>query len=81
MEVPFQSKTYELPDGNTISVGAKRFLCVEVPFQPKTYELPDGNTITVSAKRFCCAEVIRKELYAMSCCQVARPCSKGFLRA
>ena len=36
-------KTHELPDGNIITVGAKRFRCAEVLFQPKACVLPDGK--------------------------------------
>ena len=51
-------KTHELPDGNIITIGARRFRCAVVLFHPKSYDHPDGNIITVGTKRFRCAEVL-----------------------
>ena len=56
---------YELSDGTTLTVVAKRFRCVEVFLMTQssnrsrnlTYELPDGNILTVVVKRFRCEEV------------------------
>ena len=58
-----KEKTYEPPDENFITVGAKRdtsfqgIAKCDVDIREKTSERPDGNIITVGAKRFRCAEV------------------------
>ena len=43
-----KEKTFEPPDENFITVGAKRFRCVDVDIRKKNYEPPDGNNINVS---------------------------------
>mmetsp|Transcript_31258 Transcript_31258/g.66228 ORF Transcript_31258/g.66228 Transcript_31258/m.66228 type:complete len:376 (+) Transcript_31258:54-1181(+) len=59
-----QEKTYELPDGNMISVGSERFRCAEVLFQP-TLLGKEGmgvhETVFDSIQR--CDVDIRKSLY------------------
>ena len=42
----------ELPDGEIITVSAKRFRCAEVLLLPNTHELRDDNIVTVRVKRF-----------------------------
>ena len=53
-----KKKTYELPDGDIISVGAGRFRCVEVLFQP-------GSGIHDTSFQYImkCDVYIRKDLY------------------
>ena len=64
----------ELPDGNINIYCAERFRCVDILFQPSFI----GKEATLPTK---CYVDTRKKLCAMSCCHMARPCSKGFLRA
>ena len=60
-----KEKTYELPDGNIITVGSERFRCPEVLFQPsligKKASGIHGATFQSIMK---CDVDIRKDLYA-----------------
>ncbi|MGH0167623.1 UNVERIFIED_CONTAM: hypothetical protein FKN15_052907 [Acipenser sinensis] len=54
-------KSYELPDGQVITIGNERFRCPEALFQPsflESYELPDGQVITIGNERFRCPEAL-----------------------
>eukprot|EP00441_Pelagodinium_beii_P008184 CAMPEP_0197703510 /NCGR_PEP_ID=MMETSP1338-20131121/125473_1 /TAXON_ID=43686 ORGANISM="Pelagodinium beii, Strain RCC1491" /NCGR_SAMPLE_ID=MMETSP1338 /ASSEMBLY_ACC=CAM_ASM_000754 /LENGTH=281 /DNA_ID=CAMNT_0043287407 /DNA_START=18 /DNA_END=863 /DNA_ORIENTATION=+ len=54
-----KEKTYELPDGNIITVGSERFRCPEVLFQPSFVgKEASGIIITVGSERFRCPEVL-----------------------
>ena len=77
-----QEKTYEPPDENFITVGAERFCCAEVLLLPNFKgEGAIGIHDTSLQSNMKCGVYTCKNLYAMSCCQMARPCSEGFLRA
>jgi actin len=57
--------TYELPDGNIITVGNERFRCGEVLFQPSLIgKEDDGIHQTVFDSIMLCDVDIRKDLYA-----------------
>merc|ERR1712243_282909 len=47
-----KEKTYELPDGNIITVGSERFRCPEVLFQPSLYSVWIGGSILSSLSTF-----------------------------
>ena len=66
LPIPHEAMLTRAPN---VTVGVKRLRCAEVLFQPG-YQ---------SNKK--CEIYIRKELCAMSFCQVARPCSKWLLSA
>ena len=62
-----KKKTYELPDRNIISVGSKRFYCVEVLFQPsftgkKSQSSPQHSIATLLSSVMKCDLNIRKEI-------------------
>jgi len=58
-------KSYELPDGNVISVGNERFRCPEVLFQPSFIgKEAQGVHDTMFATVMKCDVDIRKDLYA-----------------
>jgi len=58
-------KTYELPDGNIITVGNERFRCPEVLFQPSFIgKEAQGIHDTMFATIMKCDVDIRKDLYA-----------------
>ena len=60
-----KEKTCELPDGNIITVGAKRFRFVKVLFQPSfTVEEASGFHDTSFQSKMKCDVNIRKNLYA-----------------
>ena len=46
-----KEKTYELPDGNIITVGAERFRCPEVLFQP-SFVGKEASGIHTGLRRF-----------------------------
>lgn len=57
-------KTYELPDGNVISISRERFLCPEALFQPRlTGKEADGIHYTTFNSIKACDVDIRKDLY------------------
>ena len=56
-----QEKTFELPDGNIIIDGAKRFHCVRVFFQP-SFTSKEANGVQDTSFMKCDAD-IRKNLY------------------
>lgn len=57
-------KSYELPDGQVISIGAERFKCTEAFFRPlKVRKDVDGIHEVVYNSIMMCDEVIRKELF------------------
>jgi len=60
-----KEKTYELPDGNIITVGAERFRCPEVLFQPSMIgkEAAGVHDTTFQSIMKCDVD-IRKDLYA-----------------
>eukprot|EP00930_Biecheleria_cincta_P005075 TRINITY_DN105_c0_g1_i3.p1 TRINITY_DN105_c0_g1~~TRINITY_DN105_c0_g1_i3.p1 ORF type:complete len:377 (-),score=78.31 TRINITY_DN105_c0_g1_i3:269-1399(-) len=60
-----KEKTYELPDGNIISVGSERFRCPEVLFQPSFMgKEARGIHDTVFQSIMKCDVDIRRDLYA-----------------
>ena len=75
---PFTMKIKdELPDGNISTVGAERFRCVEVLFQPGFIDQEAFGIHDISIQNVMKCDVdTRKEMYAMSRCHLARPCSK-----
>merc|ERR1712241_729770 len=60
-----KEKTYELPDGNIITVGSERFRCPEVLFQPSFIgKEASGVHDTTFQSIMKCDVDIRKDLYA-----------------
>merc|ERR1712216_257624 len=60
-----KEKTYELPDGNLITVGNERFRCPEVLFQPSFIgKEASGAHDTMFQTIMKCDVDIRKDLYA-----------------
>ena len=60
-----KEKTYELPDGNIITVGAERFRCAEVLFQPSFIGKEASGIHDTSFQSIMKCDVdIRKDLYA-----------------
>ena len=57
-------KSYELPDGQTITVGTQRFRCPEALFKPMLIgkEMPGFHEITYNSILKCDVD-IRKDLY------------------
>merc|ERR1719145_467603 len=58
-------KTYELPDGNVITVGNERFRCPEVLFQPQMIGMEQEGIHKLTFQYIMKCDVdIRKDLYA-----------------
>ena len=76
-EVFSSPSAHELPDGDNIPVGVERSCHAEVLFQQFS---ACGILVAPLQSNMECDVYIRKELYAISCCLVARPCSNGFER-
>ena len=64
---------------NITTVGDERFCCAEVLFQPSFIGEEASDTSFQDITK--CDVDPRKNFYAMTCSQVARPCFKGFLSA
>ena len=72
----------ELPDGEIITVEtnvsvASKCCSSQGLLTKRPYGIHDTSFQNVMK----CDVDTRKEMYAMSCCKLARHCSKGFLRA
>ena len=64
-ETSDKEKTYELPDGNIITVGSERFRCPEVLFQPSFVgKESSGIHDTTFQSIMKCDVDIRKDLYS-----------------
>merc|ERR1712099_187805 len=68
MKAPTESsdkeKTYELPDGNIITVGSERFRCPEVLFQPSFVGKEDEGVHVLTYNSIMKCDIdIRKDLY------------------
>merc|ERR1711976_873561 len=64
-ETSDKEKTYELPDGNIITVGSERFRCPEVLFQPSFVgKEASGIHDTTFQSVMKCDVDIRKDLYS-----------------
>ena len=62
---PDKEKTYELPDGNIITVDSERFSCSEVLLQPSFVgKEASGTHVTTFLSSMKCDVDIRKDLYA-----------------
>jgi actin-related protein len=60
-----QEKTYELPDGNIITLGSERFRCPEVLFQPSFVGKEAAGIHDTTFRSIMMCEIdIRKDLYA-----------------
>jgi len=60
-----KEKTYELPDGNVITVGSERFRCPECLFQPSILGKEASGIADLSFQSIMKCDVdIRKDLYA-----------------
>ena len=57
-----KEKTFELPDGNFITVGVKRFLCMKVFFQP-SFTSKEAKVAESTHTFMKCDVDISKELY------------------
>merc|ERR1711970_900593 len=58
-------KTYELPDGNVVTIGNERFRCPEVLFQPSFIGKEEEGVHKLTFKSIMKCDVdIRKDLYA-----------------
>ena len=67
----------EIPDGNVHSVDGERFRRVDILFQSSFFGKGATRLHDTSFKYNVMSDAdIRKDLYAMSCCLVARPWSK-----
>merc|ERR1712117_874143 len=65
MESSDNEKTYELPDGNIITVGAERFRCPEVLFQPHFIGKEASGIHDTSFQSIMKCDVdIRRDLYS-----------------
>ena len=71
-----KEKTYELPDGNIITVGSERFRCPEVLFQPSFIgkEACGIHDTTSNLSRSAMLTPVRTST-ATSCSREAPPCS------
>merc|ERR1712205_90562 len=60
-----KEKTYELPDGNIITVGSERFRCPEVLFQPSFVGKEDAGIHDITFQSIMKCDVgIRKDLWS-----------------
>ena len=71
-----EEKTYELPDGNAITVGSERFRCPEVLFQP-SFIGKEASGIHVPPSNLSRSAMLTSERTstATSCSREAPPCS------
>ena len=77
-----KEKTYELPDGNIITVGSERFRCPEVLFQPSFVgKKASGIHDTTFQSITKCDVDIRKGLYGSVVCLEAPLCLQALVNA
>merc|ERR1711890_220602 len=77
-----KEKTYELPDGNIITVGSERFRCPEVLFQPSFIgkEASGIHDTTFQSIMKCDVDSVKTST-ATSSSQVAPQCSRALASA
>ena len=71
----YDTELYELPDGNIIIVGDKRFRCAEALFQPVSLTTRFHDTFFLSKTK--CHVYIRKEVYATVMLSSGTTCAEG----
>ena len=78
-------KSYELPDGQVITIGNERFRCPEALYQPSMAG-SSGSTGSAGIHQLTynsimnCDEDIRTNMFANIVCLVAPPCSQESLK-
>merc|ERR1712146_746472 len=75
-------KSYELPDGQVITIGNERFRCPEAMFQPSFLGMESAGIHETTYNSIMKCDVdIRKDLYGNPCSRAARPCSRALRTA
>ena len=73
----YDTELHELPGGNIIIVGAKRFRCAEALFQRVSLATRFHDTLFLSKTK--CHVYIRKEVYATVMLSSGTTCGKGII--